>query len=73
MKRNIQLGVMLILLMCFGFTMYSYDVADDGVKLISEDDMVDLLELNQKDYGILSKSYIDNHNIKTKFPKGEIS
>ncbi len=24
--------------------MYSYDVADEGVKLISEDEMVDLLE-----------------------------
>ncbi len=44
MKTNLKVGITIVFIMCSSFMMYSYDVADEGIKLISEDDMIDLLQ-----------------------------
>lgn len=65
MKTNLKVVIAIFFIMCSGFTIYSYDVADEGVKLISEDEMVDLLESSR-----LNEDYTSHVFKRNKFYVG---
>ena len=42
METQFKVGIAVLLLVCAGFVLYSYDHADTGIKLMSDDDFLDI-------------------------------
>lgn len=43
MDFNLKVGIVIFFLVSSGFVVYSYDRADEGIKLMSDDDMQDVI------------------------------
>lgn len=72
MNNKVTIGIVVFFLVCSGFTMYSYDRADDGIKLMSEDDYMDYGEvevyggnIDMEYQGPIPKGYDLEHFRKT--------